>query len=59
MRKYFDNAYEGFYPLVRFGQVMAKVAIMIFVCATLPVWIIPYVWFFRKDNERSGEDAAD
>ena len=51
MRKYFDHAYEGFsnsmLPLV---DTIAEVAKILFVYATLPIWIVPYALFFRKEN---------
>lgn len=58
MREYFEHAYEGFcntfFPFV---NCMVDIAKIIFVYGTLPIWIIPYALFFRKENE--GDDKDD
>ena len=55
MRKYFDHAYEGwcnsFEPFIRFVELMIEAAKILFVYITIPVWIVPYVCFFRKEEE--------
>ena len=60
MREYFEHAYEGFCNTFGpFGGMLLECMIIIFVYCTLPVWIVPYALFFRKEKERGGEDAAD
>ena len=56
MRKYFDHAYEGFcnfmQPFISLAEVVGEVAKIVFVYATLPIWIIPYCLLLRRKGER-------
>ena len=59
MREYFDRAYEGFcdvlQPIIQLAEFLAEVAKMIFVYATLPIWVIPYKLILRK-REYDGQE---
>lgn len=56
MREYFNHAYKGFCnsmeQFANLAENIAEVAKVIFVYITLPVWIIPYSLWVRKENER-------
>lgn len=61
MRKYFDNAYEGFcnsfQPIIHLAEIMAEVAKVTFVYVTLPIWVLPYKLIFRKrENDGRSEN---
>ena len=52
MREYFDDAYESLtenWAVV--VEALREACSRFFVELTIPIWIIPYVLFFRK-NER-------
>lgn len=60
MRKYFDHAYEGFcnsfMPITNLVNCMAEVCKIVFVYATLPIWIIPYMTYRKIEERKDNND---
>jgi hypothetical protein len=56
MRKYFDHAFEGFCntmePLADLAIRVVAAVIITVIYATIPLWIVPYVIFFRDTEEK-------